>query len=174
MARRPLSDFRNEPYADFSTPGNARAMRAALAQVRTNFGQEYDIRVGKERFKTGSLLDSLNPSNPKEVVGRFHKANAALAEQAMETAFGYFPKWASTTWESRIALTRKCANLLRWRKFEFNAWLVLEAGKSWAEAEADTSEAIDFCEYYALLAERLAEPEELVQMPGEQNELRYL
>ncbi len=174
MARRPLAEFRNEPYADFSKPGNARAMRAALAQVRSTFGQEHEIRIGTERFRTGSLLDSLNPSNPKEIAGRFHRASAALAEQALQTAHSYFPAWASTSWESRIALARKCADLMRWRKFEFNAWLVLEAGKSWAEAEADTSEAIDFCEYYALLAERLAEPEELVQMPGERNELRYL
>jgi 1-pyrroline-5-carboxylate dehydrogenase len=174
MAPRPLAEFRNEPYADFSKPGNARAMRSALEQARARFGLEHDIRIGAGRFRTGSLLDSVNPSNPKEIVGRFHRADAALAERAIQTADRYFGTWAATDWEQRIAMARKCANLLRWRKFEFNAWLVLEAGKSWAEAEADTSEAIDFCEYYALLAERLAHPEALVQMPGERNTLRYL
>ncbi len=174
MPYKPLADFRNEPYADFTRPGNARAMRSALEHARASFGQDHEIRIGGERHRTGSRLESLNPSNPKEVVGRFHRATAALAERAIQSAHAYFPTWAATSWESRIALARKCANLLRWRKFEFNAWLVLEAGKSWAEAEADTSEAIDFCEYYALLAERLAHPEELVQMPGERNTLRYL
>jgi 1-pyrroline-5-carboxylate dehydrogenase len=174
MATRPLAEFRNEPYADFSKPGNARAMRSALEQARARFGQEHEIRIGRERFRTGSLLESLNPSNPKEIVGRFHRASAELAKKAVQAADAYFPEWAAASWASRIAMARKCANLMRWRKFEFNAWLVLEAGKSWAEAEADTSEAIDFCEYYALLAERLADPEKLVQMPGERNELRYL
>ena len=39
---------------------------------------------------------------------------------------------------------------------EFDAWLVYEAGKTWPEAEADVSEAIDFCEYYAREMLRLA------------------
>lgn len=174
MALRPLADFRNEPYADFSKPGNARSMRSALDQARARFGREHEIRIGEERFRTGSLLESLNPSNPVEIVGRFHRANAELARKAIQTADAFFPAWAASSWTERIGMVRKCAHLMRWRKFEFNAWLVLEAGKSWAEAEADTSEAIDFCEYYALLAERLANPERLVQMPGERNELRYL
>lgn len=174
MPWRPLSEFRNEPYADFTKPGNARAMRSALELARAGFGREYDIRIGAQRYRTGSLLESLNPSKPGEVVGRFHRADSSLAEKAIQTADAFFGAWAATSWESRIAMARKCADLMRWRKFEFNAWLVLEAGKSWAEAEADTSEAIDFCSYYALLAERLAHPEELVQMPGERNLLRYL
>jgi 1-pyrroline-5-carboxylate dehydrogenase len=66
------------------------------------------------------------------------------------------------------------AALIRERKFEFDAWLVTEAGKTWPEAEADVSEAIDFCEYYARQMMRLAEPEPLVQLPGERDDLVYL
>jgi 1-pyrroline-5-carboxylate dehydrogenase len=51
---------------------------------------------------------------------------------------------------------------------------VAEAGKTWPEAEADVSEAIDFCEYYARQMLRLASPEALVQMPGERDEMVYL
>ena len=47
-------------------------------------------------------------------------------------------------------MLQRAASLLRRRKFEFDAWLVVEAGKTWPEAEADVSEAIDFCDYYAL------------------------
>ena len=36
--------------------------------------------------------------------------------------------------------------------------MVLEESKSWPEADGDTAEAIDFCEFYAREAERLAEP----------------
>ena len=49
--------------------------------------------------------------------------------------------------------------IIRERKFEFDAWLVFEAGKTWPEAEADVAEAIDFCEYYARQMQRLAAPE---------------
>jgi 1-pyrroline-5-carboxylate dehydrogenase len=64
--------------------------------------------------------------------------------------------------------------LIRERKFEFDAWLVLEAGKTWPEAEAEVGEAIDFCEYYARQMVRFAEPEPVVQMPGERDNLVYL
>ena len=64
--------------------------------------------------------------------------------------------------------------ILRARKLEFDAWLVYEAGKTWPEAEADVSEAIDFCEYYAREMLRLAGPQPVVQLPGEQDEMVYM
>ncbi len=169
-----LCDFKNEPYADFSQPDNAAAMREALASVRAEFGKEYDLRIGGEHFQTGNLLKSVNPSQPDQVVGAHHKATPELAIKAIETAAGYFPQWAARTAAERVAMLRKAAAIIQRRKCEFNAWLVYEAGKSWNEAEADVSEAIDFCYYYALLAERLASPEPLAQLPGERGELRYL
>ncbi len=169
-----LCEFKNEPYADFSKPENAGPMRTALAAVRAEFGKEYGLRIGGKEHRTGDLLKSLNPSNPSEVVGLHHKATADLANQAIAVADSYFPAWAATPAAERIAMLRRAAAILRRRKLEFDAWLVYEAGKSWAEAEADVSEAIDFCDYYALLAERLANPEPLVQLPGERDELRYL
>ncbi len=169
-----LCDFKNEPYADFSQPENAAAMRDALAAVRAEFGKEYDLRIGGERFRTGNLLKSVDPSQPDRVVGAHHKATPELAIKAIETADGYFPHWAATPASDRVAMLRKAAGIIQRRKFEFNAWLVYESGKSWNEAEADVSEAIDFCFYYALLADRLASPEPLAQWPGERNELKYL
>jgi 1-pyrroline-5-carboxylate dehydrogenase len=169
-----LCDFKNEPYADFSKPENAQPMRAALAAVRAEFGKTYDLRIGADRFQPGDLLTSVNPSNPAEVIGLHHKATPELANQAIALADAYFPTWAAVPMAGRVALLRKATEILKRRKQEFNAWLVYESGKSWAEAEADVSEAIDFCDYYALLAERLASPEPLVQLPGEHGELRYL
>jgi len=169
-----LCDFKNEPYSDFSQPANAAAMRQALAQVRAAFGAEYPLRIGSGKQQTGNILKSVNPSQPDQVVGVHHKATPELALKAIESAHRSFPAWAARPPAARITLLRKAAAIIQRRKFEFNAWLVYEAGKSWVEAEADVSEAIDFCYYYALLAERMAAPEPLVQMPGERNELRYL
>ena len=60
------------------------------------------------------------------------------------------------------------------RRFEINSLLILEAGKPWVEADADVSEAIDFCEYYALEMERLSGPQRVSQLPGERDEMRYI
>ena len=169
-----LSEFRNEPVTDFSVPANRRAMEAALAKVRSEFGREYDLLIGGERIKTTEKLRSLNPSLPSEVVGIHQKATPELAARAVESAYAYFPDWSATSAAERIRKLLAAARLLREHKFEFDAWLVYEAGKTWPEADADTSEAIDFCEYYAREMLRLAGPQPVVQLPGEKDEMRYL
>src|SRR5205807_9510510 len=111
---------------------------------------------------------------PSEVVGIHQKATPELASRAVESTYAYFPEWAATSQESRVRKLLAAAQLLREHKYEFDAWLVCEAGKTWPEAEADVSEAIDFCEYYAREMERLSGPQPVVQMPGEKDEMRYL
>ena len=91
----------------------------------------------------------MNPSKPSEIVGRHHRASAELANRAIEDAHAYFPEWSRTPAGRRVEMAARVAAMIRERKFEFDAWLVSEAGKTWPEADADVSEAIDFCEYYA-------------------------
>jgi 1-pyrroline-5-carboxylate dehydrogenase len=174
MATPTLSEFRNEPYADFSVAENRQAMEAALAKVRSEFGREYELRIDGEWISTGDKLVTVNPSNPREVVGIHHNATAELANRAQETAFRSFPGWSRTPAEERIRMLLDAARILRGRKMEFDAWLVYEAGKTWPEAEADVAEAIDFCEYYAREAQRLAGPQDVVQLPGEKDEMIYI
>ncbi len=159
MATATLSEFRNEPYADFSLPENRRAMEAALARVRSAFGREYPLHLAGETIATGDKLVSVNPSRPDQAVGIHHKASRELAARAVESACAFFPEWSRTPARERVRMLLEAARILRARKFEFDAWLVYEAGKTWPEAEADVSEAIDFCEYYAREMMRLAGPQ---------------
>jgi 1-pyrroline-5-carboxylate dehydrogenase len=169
-----LPPFSNEPYRDFSAPGHRADMEAALASVRAQFGREYDLLIAGERRRTGETFKSLNPSKPSEVVGRHQKATPELAALAIESAHAYFPEWAAAPISERARRLVQAAAILRRRKSEFDAWLIYEAGKTWPEAEADVSEAIDFCEYYARRALKLEEPEPLVQLEGERDRMRYL
>lgn len=169
-----LPDFRNEPLADFSQPSNRAAMEQALAKVRRELGREYDLPIAGERVKTGDLLQSVNPSRPSEIVGVHHKATSELARKAIESAHEFFPEWAAVPAPARVELLVRAAGLIRERKFEFDAWLVYEAGKTWPEAEADVCEAIDFCEYYARQMVRFASPDPVVQLPGEKDEMVYV
>jgi 1-pyrroline-5-carboxylate dehydrogenase len=149
-------------------------MEEALKKVRSELGREYPLRIGGESIATGDKLTSVNPSRTSEIVGVHHRATTELAKRAVESAYAAFPKWAATPAEERVRLAMKTASLIRERKFEFDAWLVYEAGKTWPEADADVSEAIDFCEYYARDMERLSEPQPVVQMPGERDEMIYI
>jgi 1-pyrroline-5-carboxylate dehydrogenase len=174
MATATIPEFKNEPYADFSLPENRQAMEAALAKVRSEFGREYQLRIDGQWIATGDKLVSLNPSNPKETIGIHHRATKELANQAVENAHAFFSEWSRTPAQERIRMLLDAARILRRRKLEFDAWLVYEAGKTWPEAEADVSEAIDFCEYYAREAQRLAGTQEVVQLPGEKDEMMYI
>lgn len=171
---RSLAEFRNEPFTDFSQPGNRQKMEKALADVHSQFGREYELLVAGSRIKTNDKLRSLNPSRPSEVVGIHHKATAELANQAVESAHAYFPEWSATPVESRVEMLLRTGEAIRRRKLEFDAWLVYEAGKTWPEADADVSEAIDFCEYYSRQMLRLAKPDPLVQLSGERDEMLYV
>ena len=171
---RSLPEFRNEAFADFEQPRIRAEMEAAQAKVHAELGREYDLLIAGERVKTGDWLTSLNPSRPKEIVGSHHKATAGLATKAIESAHSFFGEWSQTSASDRIEMTVRAADIIRRRKFEFNAWLVFEAGKTWPEAEADVCEAIDFCEYYARQMARFAKPDPVIQMPGEKDEMLYV
>jgi 1-pyrroline-5-carboxylate dehydrogenase len=174
MTALQITPFVNEPYADFTQPQHAEGMRTALAKVRSEFGREYDLLIAGDRRKSASKLLSLNPSKPSEVVGIHKKGSEQDALDAVEAAYAYFPTWSAAPAEQRAESVFRVAALIRERKYEFNAWLVLESGKTWAEAEGDVSEAIDFCEYYARGALKLANPDPLVQLTGERDEMVYL
>jgi 1-pyrroline-5-carboxylate dehydrogenase len=149
-------------------------MRKAMAKVRSEFGREYDLLIAGERRKSASKLQSLNPSKPSEVIGIHQKGSEQDAVDAVEAAYAYFPVWSGIPAEQRAEFVFRLAALIRERKYEFDAWLVFEAGKTWAEAEGDVSEAIDFCEYYARAALKLANPDPLVQLSGERDDMVYL
>ncbi|HMJ61383.1 MAG TPA: L-glutamate gamma-semialdehyde dehydrogenase [Bryobacteraceae bacterium] len=169
-----MTAFVNEASTDFSLPENAASMRTALAKVRSELGREYDLLIAGERRKSAAKLESLNPSRPSEVVGIHQKGSEQDARDSVEAAYAYFPEWGQVPAEQRAEKVLRVAAILRERKHEFDGWLVVEAGKTWAEADADVSEAIDFCDYYARQALKLAHPEPLVQLSGERDELVYL
>ena len=169
-----LAPFSNEPVADFSQPVHRQKMERALADVRSQLGREYELLVSGRRVTTSDKLRSLNPSRPSEVIGIHNKADAGLANEAVESAYAFFPEWSATKPEARVEMLLRAAAAIRNRKYEFDAWLVYEAGKTWPEADADVSEAIDFCEYYARQMLRLARPEPLLQLSGERDEMVYL
>ncbi len=174
IASSHVGSFSNEPLADFKKPENGATIRAAIQKVRAELGREYDLVIGGQRSKTSGKIRSANPARPAEVIGVHQKADAEHVEPAMEAALTAFASWKNVPAEDRAALVFRVADLLRRRKFEFNAWLVLEVGKNWDEAEADTCEAIDFCDLYARTSLHLDQAEPVVQLPGERDWLRYI
>ena len=107
------TEFRNEPFTDFSKEENAQAMRAALEKVKSELGREYPLVIGGKRIETGSKLDSINPANRTQVVGSFHKATKELADEAVESAHSAFQTWKNTSPQARADLLFRVAAILR-------------------------------------------------------------
>jgi 1-pyrroline-5-carboxylate dehydrogenase len=167
-------EFQNEPFVDFSKPENRKAMEDALRQVKGMFGQEYPLIIGGEKIITKEKIESRNPSHPEEIIGIFQKATVELANQAVEAADRAFERWKRVPDEERVECAFRAADILRKRRFELDAWLCFEIGKTWPEADADIAELIDFCEYYGREMLRLGGPQKLTPMRGEKNYLRYI
>src|SRR5690349_11141220 len=169
-----LTEYRNEPFTDFSKEENAQAMRNALEKVGAELVREYPLVIGGERITTESKLESINPANRTQVVGRFNKATKELANHAVEAAAEAFQTWRNTPAEKRAELLFRVAEIMRERKHELSAWMIYEVAKTWPEADGDTAEAIDFCEFYAREMLRYAGQQPLYQVSGEEGEMEYI
>ncbi|MGA9474014.1 MAG: L-glutamate gamma-semialdehyde dehydrogenase [Terriglobales bacterium] len=166
--------YKNEAFVDFTKEENVRKMRNALDKVRGQLGREYDLIIGGKRIKTSDKIRSINPAKPSEVVGIHQKAGKEHVEPAVNAALKAFATWSRTPIEERASLLFRVADVMRERKLEYMAWLVFEVSKNWLEADADVSETIDFCEFYAREALRLAQAETPIQLPGERDTLTYI
>ena len=168
------TEFRNEPFTDFSKEENAQAMRNALEKVKGELGREYPLVIGGERITTESKLDSFSPANRTQLVGRFNKATKELANKAVESAAEAFKTWRNTSPQDRAALLFRVSEILQKRRHEFSAWMIYEVAKTWPEADADTAEAIDFCEFYGREMLRYAGEQPVFQIAGEESGLEYI
>jgi 1-pyrroline-5-carboxylate dehydrogenase len=169
------SDFQNEPLTDFSLDVNRSAMEAALGHVANQLGADYPVSIGGERaFGSSAGTLSQNPTDPGHAIGRVPDATAEHADRAIRMATGAFERWRRATPTARSGVLFRAAETLRRRKHDFSAWMIHEVGKTWAEADADTAEAIDFLEFYGRESLRYSGDQPLSPVAGERNRLLYL
>jgi 1-pyrroline-5-carboxylate dehydrogenase len=176
QTQRTLDEFRNEPFTDFSKPENADAMRAAIEKVRGELGREYPIIIGAEKISLESKFTSNNPAKKDQVVGVFSEGDSdtELVEKAIATASEAFKTWRNVPPVERAEYLFKIAGIMRERKHDLSAWMIFEVAKTWAEADGDTAEAIDFCEFYGREMVRWAGEQPVTPFPGEDNSFEYI
>ena len=176
QTKRVLDEFRNEPFTDFSRPENAQAMEAALEKVRSELGREYTAIINGEKVTLPEKFQSYDPANKTQVVGVFSEVDAdtGLVQKAIDAAEAAFRIWRNVPAAERAEYLFKAAEVMRSRKHELSAWMVFETGKTWAEADGDTAEAIDFMEFYGREMLRWSEKQPVTKVEGEKNALEYI
>src|SRR5687767_1656279 len=86
-------EFKNEPLTDFSSHEGWAGMNAAMDEVRKQLGGTYSAVIDGRRISSAKLNDSVNPSNPKQIVGRVASASVDDAQSAIAAASVAFPTW---------------------------------------------------------------------------------
>jgi len=169
-----LDEFQNERLTDFSAADRKQEMQQAIQGVRRQLGNEYEIVIGGERFRSNEKFNSINPSLSGEIVGVFQKGSQALADKAVASANEAFEKWSRISATERVKYLIAVSRIMKERRLELASWMVIEVGKSWVEADADVAEASDFCEFYARQMLRLSAPQPSVRVEFEKNAMSYI
>jgi RHH-type proline utilization regulon transcriptional repressor/proline dehydrogenase/delta 1-pyrroline-5-carboxylate dehydrogenase len=151
----PTKGYPNSPDTDYSNAVLRDQAMQALAEVKNSLGKTYLPLINGEYVTTEVFIESVNPSRPQELIGKIGLINLDQADLALEAAKNAFPAWKKTPVGERAGILRKAAEIMEIRRHELNAWICLEVGKIIAQADAEVSEAIDFCRYYADEMERL-------------------
>ncbi len=127
-----------------------RAYDAALAEVRATAGKNYPLYIGGKAVEvTGAepILD-VSPIDTGMVLGRFACAAEEHVDLALRTAHDAQKGWAALSWQERVRILRRAAELIRERKFLLSAIMSYEVGKNRFEAMGDTEESADLIDYY--------------------------
>jgi len=169
-----LAPFKNEAIRTFAGQADRQSLEAALVRARAACGKHYPVFVDGAKLESAASIVSMNPAHPGEVVGTVGSASPDQAREAVEVAARRFEEWKRVTPVRRAETLLAAAAAVRERRDDFNALLMLEVGKNRTEADADTAEAIDFLEFYAREALRLANPPPLTPVAGEKNVLSYI
>ena len=177
QTQKSLDEFKNEPFTDFSVKENSEAMKKAIARVERELGKEYPLIVNGEKITTGKKFESINPAKKSQIVGVFSDADADaenLTEKAIDAATGAFKDWQFVSAAERAEYLFKAAKIVRDDKHYYSAWMIFETGKTWAEADGDTAEAIDFLEFYGREMLRWGAPQPVTPTAGEDNRFEYI
>tara|TARA_B100001248_G_scaffold262733_1_gene261882 strand:+ start:936 stop:3899 length:2964 start_codon:yes stop_codon:yes gene_type:complete len=161
------ADFYNEPLLDFVIAENRQKMQTALDASKKMYQEEFPVIINGEKIHTGQSITSLNPSNTEDIVGKVSIAGKQEAEKAIEIAEQAWHRWRYEDPLRRAQYLDDLAEEMLQRRFELNALIVREVGKTWKEADGDVTEAIDFCRYYAKDMRGLSKPERVGRAPGE-------
>ncbi|ACB74004.1 proline dehydrogenase family protein [Opitutus terrae] len=175
--------FRNAANTDFTKSAARDQLRAALksfadattsSRLLVRRGDRRPLIIGGREISDREFLPAHNPAHPSQVLGYWARATIADADAAVAAARAAQPAWAARSANERATWAERVADLLETRRHELNALEILEAGKPWAEADADISEAVDFCRFYAAEIRRIDRPRVTQPVPGERCVERWL
>ncbi|KTC86599.1 bifunctional proline dehydrogenase/L-glutamate gamma-semialdehyde dehydrogenase PutA [Legionella brunensis] len=165
-----LPERKNSSGFDFSDRAAVAKLQQQYAEMDLSRWHAKPLVAGKQGGDVDRSVTS--PQNFDSPIGRVSNATIEDVDWALAQAEQAFPSWSVISVNERAAYIERFAQLLEENMPELLAMTCLEAGKTWSDGVAEVREAIDFCRYYSMMAEKLmAKPMSLHGYTGELNEL---
>lgn len=148
------------------TDSFAAELEAGITAARNQLGEVHPLVIGDSTISDGvQWHDQRSPIDNSILIGKFAGATAEHADRALEVAAAAFTQWSKTPVQERVAILRRTADRLERDRFLIAGQIVLEAGKTPAEALAEADEAPVFLRLYC--EEFLANNEFRNEMPAD-------
>ncbi len=162
----------NSAGLDLSVKADRERLEAAVAALDTVTLSAGPLIAGKVAAG-GPPLPVVAPADASKVVGAVSEAQIPQIDEAFRLARAAQPAWDLAGGPARARTLRAMADALEANIDRLIAILSREAVKTLSDGIAEVREAVDFCRYYAVLAEDQFGDGEVLKGPvGETNTLR--
>lgn len=162
---------RNSSGRDLSIGADRDALVNAIAAVDSVRFEAAPLIGGEARLQ-GRRYDAHAPGLAPHVIGTVVEADTVIAHEAVTRALAAQTEWDRMGGAARASILRAMGDALEREGDRFVALIAREGGRTLQDGIDEVREAIDFCRYYAVEAERLfGGPHALPGPAGETNEL---
>ncbi|HVP94580.1 MAG TPA: aldehyde dehydrogenase family protein [Methanoregulaceae archaeon] len=120
----------------------------ALVRVMSGFGEAHPLWIGKEKVIAGSEFEVRAPFDRNLLIGSFQNCEMEHIDRAISQANDGFETWGRHSWEERVTIAEKIADVLESWKYDLSAIITCESGKPRPEAIAEAREAVDLIRYH--------------------------
>jgi 1-pyrroline-5-carboxylate dehydrogenase len=147
----------NEPVLSYAPGSSERAsLKASLQNLAAQTG-DIPVLVGGKELRTAVTKDARMPHHHRHLLGRYHEADQALVNQAIDAALAAKRDWEETPFHQRAQIFLKAADLLagKYRQV-LNGATMLGQSKTAYQAEIDAAcELVDFLRFNVHFADKL-------------------
>ncbi|MDD0845133.1 aldehyde dehydrogenase family protein [Pseudomonas sp. Gutcm_11s] len=116
----------------------------------------YDNYIGGEWVAGAGYSANINPSDLKDAIGEYARADAAQVAQAVAVARAAFPAWSTSGIQARSDALDKVGSEILARREELGTLLAREEGKTLPEAIGEVARAGNIFKFFAGECLRLA------------------
>lgn len=173
-AEATTASFQSTPFLDFTKEEVRLKFDRSIKEIVSACPFQVPIAINGKEIHQSEQFKRISPNDGVSVVGEINFATLELCEDAIHAVSENRRVCSNTSLESRIDMVIKLADLLEKDRYELAALQCVEIGKNWKEADADVSEAIDFCRYYADRAKEELKPFHMGNYPSESNLISYI